>query len=57
MDHIGVKEVFRFSCNGYAGNGQILLMLHKVIKMGAAFLLMLVEYLLDFPCSGDWSCS
>ena len=43
MDHIGVKEVFRFSCNGHAGNGQILLMLHKVVKMGAAFLLMLVE--------------
>ena len=46
VDQSGVME-FKFRCNGKAGNGQIFVMLHEVVKTGAAFLLILVELLLD----------
>ena len=36
-------EVLRFRYNGYAGNGQIFVMLHEVVKTGAAFVLILVQ--------------
>ena len=38
---------FKFRYNGKAGNGQIFVMLHEVVKTGAAFVLILVELLLD----------
>ena len=38
----GVME-FKFRYNGKAGNGQIFVMLHQVVKTGAAFVLILVE--------------
>ena len=47
VDHIGVLEVFRFRYNGHNGNGQVFEILHEVVKTGATFLLMLVEFLLD----------
>ena len=46
MDHIGVVKVLRFRYNGHAGNGQIFVMLHEVVKTGVAFVLM-PELLLD----------
>ena len=47
VDHIGVMEVFRFMYNSRAGNARIFLKLHEVVKTGVAFVLMLVELLLD----------
>ena len=47
VDHIGVMEVFRFMYNSRAGNARIFLKLHQVVKTGVAFVLMLVELLLD----------
>ena len=44
---IGVMEVFRFMYNSRAGNARIFFKLHQVVKTGLAFLLMLVELLLD----------
>ena len=44
---IGVMEVFRFMYNSRAGNARIFLKLHEVVKTGVAFVLMLVELLLD----------
>ena len=46
VDQSGVME-FKFRYNGKAGNGQIFVMLHEVVKTGAAFVLILVELLLD----------
>ena len=43
MHRFGAMEVLRFRYNGYAGNGQIFVMLHEVVKTDAAFVLMLVE--------------
>ena len=45
--HIRVMEVFRFMYNSRAGNARIFLKLHEVVKTGVAFVLMLVELLLD----------
>ena len=42
VDQSGVME-FKFRYNGKAGNGQIFVMLHQVVKTGAAFVLILVE--------------
>ena len=47
VDHIRVMEVFRFMYNSRAGNARIFLKLHEVVKTGVAFVLMLVELLLD----------
>ena len=47
VDHIGAMEVFRFMYNSRAGNAQIFLKLHEVVKTGMAFVLMLVVLLLD----------
>ena len=47
VDHIRVMEVFRFMYNSRAGNARIFFKLHQVVKTGLAFLLMLVELLLD----------
>ena len=47
VDHIGVLEVFRFMYNSRTGNASIFLKLHEVVKTGVAFVLMLVELLLD----------
>ena len=41
VDQSGVIE-FKFRYNGKAGNGQIFVMLHEVVKTGAAFVLILV---------------
>ena len=46
VDQSGVME-FKFRYNGKAGNGQIFVMLHEVVKTGATFVLILVELLLD----------
>ena len=43
MHRFGAMEVLRFIYIGYAGNGQIFVMLHEVVKTGAAFVLMLVQ--------------
>ena len=47
VDHIGVLEVFRFMYNSRTGNAWIFLKLHEVVKTGVAFVLMLVELVLD----------
>ena len=47
VDQIRVMEVFRFMYNSRAGNARIFLKLHEVVKTGVAFVLMLVELLLD----------
>ena len=43
MHRFGAMQVLRFRYNGDAGNGQIFVMLHEVVKTGAAFVLMLVQ--------------